>query len=265
MAKQKRSPAPRHPHAFLCHCRCRDAAELLFASLCGRTRKHVQRVTTRKETVQCPSISWERQRQWQRNSSEKVCCLLLSRGSRRQKPQPNTSGEGGDLARLCRAKQIISLAKAGALSARSREGFCTVEPRCERLADCPDNAPNPRHEDHLLAGAESLARRDGSEPSSHRRAQRPTRPAPPRLLFALCAAGPGCPTASPRAPTVVGTSSGLGVSLLSVQQHRCAPRFPCAERGPCPESRAAEAEGRCSPCPPGCREVFISSNPLRDV
>lgn len=119
----------------------------------------------------------------------------MSRGGRRQKPQPDASGEGGDLARLRTAKQIISLAKAGALSAHSQEGFCTAELRCERLADCPDNVPNPRHEDHLLAGAERLVRRDGLEPNSYQGAQRPTRSAPPCSSLALCAAGHGSPTA----------------------------------------------------------------------
>lgn len=122
---------------------------------------------------------------------------MLTRGSRRQKPQPNASGEGGDLARLCTAKQIISLAKAGALSARSQEGFCTAEQRCERLTDCPDNAPNPRHEDHLVAGAERLVRRDSLEPNSYQGAQHPTRSAPPCSPLALHAARHCCPTAQP--------------------------------------------------------------------
>lgn len=52
----------------------------------------------------------------------------------------------------------------------------------------------PRHEDHLLAGAERLVRRDGLEPNSYRGAQRPTRSAPGSSL-ALRAAGHGSPTA----------------------------------------------------------------------
>lgn len=34
------------------------------------------------------------------NGKEQVCCVLLSGGSRRLKPQPNVSGEGADLVRL---------------------------------------------------------------------------------------------------------------------------------------------------------------------
>lgn len=35
-----------------------------------------------------------------KGGSERVCCVLLSGGSRRLKPQPNASGEGADLVRL---------------------------------------------------------------------------------------------------------------------------------------------------------------------
>lgn len=62
----------------------------------------------------------------------------------------------------------------------------------------------------------------------------------------------------------------LAVSLLSGQEeHRCAPRSLCTERGPCPESGVIEADGRRLLRRPGCWEVFISyrgtSKPLRDI
>lgn len=99
-------------------------------------------------------------------------------------------------------------------------------------------------------------RRDGLEPSSYRGAHHPTGSATP------C---PTCCQAQPHVPAMARTSSGVAVSLLSVQWHRCVPRFPCTERGPCPKSRLTEADGRRCLCRPCCREVFISRNPLRDI
>lgn len=82
-----------------------------------------------------------------------------------------------------------------------------AQPRCERLADGPDNAVT------------SQEPRDAVQRSGEQ----------------SCVQG---------AWVLQHSHSVLVLSLLSVQQRRCAPHCVCTERGPCPDSHITKADGR---------------------
>lgn len=88
-------------------------------------------------------------------------------------------------------------------------------------------------------------------------AQHPARSAPcacpePSILLGTAIPQHHHPMAWPCTPHRSWDQLRPAVSLLSVQQHRCAQCFPCTERSPCPASRITEADGRRSPAARRC-------------
>lgn len=197
---------------------------------------------------------------------EKVCCLLSARGSRRQNPQPNTSGEGGDLARLGTAQQIISLAKADGLSARRQEGFYTVKLRCERLTDCPDNASNPSM--GITRSQKPRGCREETARAQHRpRCSASCQICPmclPRALYAARHSHPTAPShhgTAPYPPPQLGPAPTRSFIIICAAAQMCTVFSVYGEKSlPCKPHNRSRRQAL-----PGCQEVLISSNPLCDT